>query len=386
MLRPARRLEGMGESVIREMTRLALKHDACNLAQGFPDFAPPPALCEALAEVAAAGAAGHQYTITWGSAALRAAVAARAEAAWGRPIDPEREVTITCGVTEAIVAALLSLLDPGDEAVFFEPFHENYGPATRFAGGIARAVLLRPPDFTFDPAELRRAVGPRTRAIILNTPHNPTGRVFSRAELETVAGLVLEHGLVLITDEIYEHIVFDGRRHISPASLPELAECTIAIGGFGKTLSITGWRLAYAVAPPALSTGIRQVHDFLTICAPTPLQVAVTRALPELSAYQAGLARLYQDLRDRFLPPLRAAGFACSTPEGAYYVLADAAVLDAADDHAAALRLVQERGVAAVPGSSFYATAGGGRQQLRFAFCKRPATLQTALARLGGRG
>lgn len=381
MPQPSSRVTGFTESVIREMTRRAMQVNAINLAQGFPDFPPPPAFTEAMA-VAAAEGPQHQYTINWGSPALRSAVAEKVGQRWGRAIDPDVEVTITCGVTEGIVASVFSIAEPGDEVIYFDPAHENYMPAITLAGAVPRLVSLRPPDFAIDPDELKARITPRTRAIIINSPHNPSGRVFTAAELAELARLCIEHDLVLITDEIYEHIVFDGRRHIPPATLPGMADRTISVSGLGKTFAITGWRLGYIVAPPGLAGAVRKVHDFLTICAPAPLQAAATAAMSLPDAYFSELAGLYQERRDRFLPALRAAGLEpARVPEGAYYVLADVRAAGYDSDYDA-LEALFGAGVAAVPGSSFYEDKSIGRNLLRFAFCKRFETLDAGAERL----
>ena len=380
---PARRLEGFGESQIRRFTRLAQEFDAINLGQGMPDFDPPAALTAALRETTA-----HQYTFTWGDGALREAIAAQTVTTWGASIDPDREITITCGVTEALVAAVFATVDPGDEVIVIEPMHENYVPAILMAGATPSVCTLRRPDYRLDPDALNAAAGPRARALILNTPHNPAGRVFDAEELAAIASLCERRGLVLITDEIYADIVYDGRRHLPPAARPDLRERTIAIGGLGKALSATGWRLGYAIAPPALTDALRKVHEYLVICAPAPLQEAAARALPQLGAHLRGVAAGYQRRRDVLLAELRAAGFRVPHVEGAYYVLADFEPLGARmgapqTSAAGAEWLIRNARVAAIPGESFYAAdVAGARTLLRFAFCKREETLRAAGARL----
>jgi aspartate/methionine/tyrosine aminotransferase len=380
---PARRLAAFGESQIRRFTRLAEEMQAINLGQGMPDFDPPAELLEALRQSSA-----HQYTFTWGDGALREALADRTAAAWGAAVDPDREVTVTCGVTEALVAAVFATVDPGDEVVVIEPMHENYVPAILMAGATPRVCTLRAPDYRLDADALRAATGARTRALILNTPHNPAGRVFDGDELAAVAALCARHGLVLITDEIYADIVYDGRRHLAPAARPDLRERTIAIAGLGKALSATGWRLGYAVAPPALTDALRKVHEYLVICAPAPLQEAAARALPRLGAHMRGVAAGYQRRRDVLLAELTAAGFGVPRVEGAYYVLADFAPLAARmgapqTSSEAAEWLIRHARVAAIPGQSFYAAdVEGARTLLRFAFCKREETLLAAGRRL----
>jgi aminotransferase len=368
------------ESVIREMTRLAHLHRAVNLSQGFPDFAAPEELKEAAR--AAISADLNQYAITWGSKALRDAIAGKFERLYGVAVDPEREITVTCGSTEAMIATLLAVLDPGDEVVSFEPFYENYGPDAILSGATPRFVSLRPPDWSFDPDELARAFSRRTRAIIVNTPHNPTGKVFTREELLTIAGLCREHDALCITDEIYEHILYGGARHVPMATLPGMAERTITINGMSKTYSVTGWRVGWAIAPPALTASIRKVHDFLTVGAAAPLQEASASALALPDSYYDGLAAGYARRRERLLGTLERVGFRTYPPGGAYYVMTDTSGLGWDDDVAFAKYLVETIGVAVVPGSSFYLDPRQGARQVRFAFCKKDATLDEAERRL----
>jgi aminotransferase len=369
------------ESVIREMTRLANLHGAVNMSQGFPDFAAPAEVKEAARQAIADDV--NQYAVTWGARPLRQAIAQKFERLYGVPVDPEREVTVTCGSTEAMIATLLATLDAGDEMIAFEPFYENYGPDAILSGATPRFVRLRPPDWTFDPDELRRAFSPRTRAIIVNTPHNPTGKVFSRAELEQIASLCREHDALCITDEIYEHILYDGAVHVPMATLPGMAERTITINGMSKTYSVTGWRVGWAIAPAALTSAIRKVHDFLTVGAAAPLQEAGAHALALPDAYYTGMADGYARRRERVLGMLERAGFTTYPPGGAYYVMTDTTRLGWDDDVAFARHLVEEIGVAVVPGSSFYLDPANGRRQVRFAFCKKDATLDEAERRLG---
>src|SRR3954470_5383827 len=389
--------ERFTESVIREMNRLAVAAGAVSLAQGFPDFACPP---ELKAAVAAAGDGDiNQYAITWGSKPLRDALAdstlppfptrdpiadspVRHFPTWDA-IDPETEVTVTCGATEAMIAAMLGLLDPGDEIVVFEPYYENYGPAAILAGATPRYVTLHEPDWAIDPDELRAAFGPRTRGIVVNSPHNPTGKVYSREELDLIAGLCVEFDVLAFTDDIYEHIVFEGE-HIPLATLPGMAERTVSIHSMSKTSSVTGWRIGWAIAPADLSLGIRRVHDFLTVGAAAPLQAAAVTAMSFPDAYYDDLVAGYRARRDLLLPALREAGFRVHDPAGAYYVMTDIADLadDGEDDVAFALRLIRDPGVAAVPGSSFYSRPELGRTKLRFAFPKRHETLEAASERL----
>jgi aminotransferase len=368
------------ESVIREMTRLALEHGAVNLSQGFPDFPAPQEVKEAA--VAAIRADVNQYAITWGAKAFRRAIASRFERDSGLVIDPEREITVCCGATEAMIASLLAIIDPGEEVVVFEPFYENYGPDAVICGAVPRFVRLRPPDWTFDPAELAAAFSPRTRAIILNTPNNPTGKVFTRQELETIADCVRRSNAYVVTDEIYQYLVYDGFQHISMATLPGMRERTITINGMSKTYSVTGWRVGYAIAPPQTSDAIRKMHDFLTVGAAAPLQEAGAKALSLPEEYYQQLCAAYLRRRERMLAALEAAGFRCFKPHGAYYVMTDISAFGFANDVEFTRHLVEKVGVAVVPGSSFYSDPKTGSQQVRFAFCKSDETLDEAARRL----
>jgi aminotransferase len=386
-VRPSAKAVRFTESVIREMTRLAQLHGAVNLSQGFPDFPAPEEVKEAARRAVAADI--NQYAITWGARPLRRAIAAKFESLYGVPVDPEREVTVTCGSTEAMIAALLAVLDPGDEVVVFEPFYENYGPDAILSGAQPRFVRLRPPSWSFDPDELARAFSARTRAVIVNTPNNPTGKVFTRAELDTIAEHCRRHDALAITDEIYEHILYDGAAHVPMAALPGMAERTITINGMSKTYSVTGWRVGWAIAPPVLTAAIRKVHDFLTVGAAAPLQEAGALALALPESYYRELARAYAVRRDRLLAILERAGFVAHRPAGAYYVMTETAALGWDDDVAFARHLIETVGVAVVPGSSFYQEARDGRCQVRFAFCKKEETLAEAerrLSRLQPRG
>ncbi len=372
------------ESVIREMTRRALACGAVNLAQGFPDFPAPGELKEAAKR--AIDEDYNQYAITHGSPNFRRAIADKVRAYNRLECDPDRNVTVTCGATEAMVASMLAVINPGDEVVIFEPFYENYGPDVILAGATARYVALREPDFALDRGELAAAFGPRTKAIVINTPHNPTGKVFSRAELELIAELCQRHDTLAITDEIYEHIIFDGARHLSIGSLPGMGERTIAISGLSKTYSITGWRLAYVVAPERLTGAIRKVHDFLTVGAPHPLQEAGAVALRLPESFYADLRAMYERKRATLLAALKGAGLRCWMPQGAYYIMADIGELGFSDDFAAADFFLDPVGVAAVPGSSFYHRAELGHRMLRFTFSKSDQTLAAAAERLAELG
>ncbi len=368
------------ESVIREMTRRALKSGAVNLAQGFPDFAAPAELKEAAKR--AIDEDYNQYAITHGSPNFRRAIADKVNEYNSIPCDPERNITVTCGATEAMIAALLAVINPGDEIIIFEPFYENYGPDVILAGATPRYVALRDPDFSIDRAELEAAFGPRTKAIIVNTPHNPSGKVFTRAELEAIAALCRHYDTLAITDEIYEHIIFDGARHLSIASLEGMAERTVTISGLSKTYSITGWRLAYAIASERLTSAIRKVHDFLTVGAPHPLQEAGAAALRLPESFYSELTAMYTRKRGALYAALTAAGLECSKPDGAYYIVAEIGKLGFKDDFAAADFMLEEVGVAAVPGSSFYHRPELGHRKIRFTFSKSDETIAAAADRL----
>jgi aminotransferase len=364
------------------MTRVAREVGAVNLAQGFPDFPAPALLKEAAA--AAIRQDVNQYAITWGAPRLREAVSHRYGVRYGMEVDAEREVVVTCGATEAMAAVFLALFDPGDEVVVPEPFYENYGPDAVLAGATPRYVTLEAPGFRLDPERLRAAVTPRTKAIVLNTPNNPTGRVFDAEELEGVAALCREHDLVAITDEIYEYITYGGE-HTPLATLPDMRDRTVTVSGASKTFAVTGWRVGTVVAPAHLTDAVRKVHDFLTVGAPAPLQEAVARGMEELGEeYYGELRRSYAARRDILVPGLQAAGFGCRAPEGAYYVMADISRLarPGEDDTAFARRLAREAGVASVPGSSFHSDPSRGHHLVRFAFCKRRETLEDAVSRL----
>jgi aminotransferase len=373
--------ESFTESVIREMTRLAMAHDAVNLAQGFPDFPAPSELKEAAK--AAIDADINQYAITWGARDFREAIAAKTARFYPDwPVDPETDVTVTCGATEGMIAAMMAVLDPGDEVVVFEPFYENYGPDAILSGAVPRFVTLREPDWSFDPDEFRAAFGPRTRGMVLNTPHNPTGKVFSREELSLIAELCIGHDVVVFTDDIYEHILYAGE-HIPIGTLPGMAERTVAINSLSKTYSVTGWRVGWVIAPAHLTTGIRKVHDFLTVGAAAPLQAAGAVALSLPDDYYARLATAYRERRDRMLTALEATGLRIFPPDGAYYVITDIGEVTAEEDVDFARRLIEDVGVATVPGSSFYSRPELGRSKIRFAFPKRSETLDEAAGRLG---
>ena len=370
------RADNFSESVIREMTRLALKHNAINLAQGFPDFPCPAELkvaaCEAVNEDY------NQYAITWGAQDLREALAARVAQFNGMAFDPQAEITVTCGSTEAMMASMLAIIQPGDEVIVPEPFYENYGPDAQISGAVPRYVQLTD-DFSIDEEAWKSAFNKKTRAIILNTPNNPTGKVFSRQELRFIADLCIDYNVIAITDEIYEHILYDGRKHVSIGALDGMRERTITIGSFSKTYSVTGWRVGYALAGKEITARLRKIHDFLTVGAPAPLQHACVAALQLPESYYYELAREYDRKRKILFAGLRNAGFACELPEGAYYIFTDIAGFGMKDTEFARY-LVEKAGVAAVPGSSFYHE--GGETKLRFTFSKKDETLHEACRRL----
>ena len=375
----ARRTEGFTESVIREMTRLNAVQGGINLAQGFPNFPAPSAVKDAAKR--AIDADINQYAITWGSKSLRDALSRTYADLYAMQVDPETMLTVTCGATEAMISTLLAVVDPGDEVIVLEPFYENYGPDADIAGATPVYVALRPPQNVFDPDELRRAFSPRTKAIIVNTPNNPTGRVFTRQELSLIAELCVEHDVIAITDEIYEHITYEGE-HIPIATLPGMRDRTVTISGASKTFSVTGWRVGWIVAAPKLTAGIRKVHDFVTVGAPAPLQEAVAAGLALGRAYYDTLSQEYRARRDILVPALEEAGFSPRLPEGAYYVLCDITPFGFDDDTAFAHWLVSKVGVAGVPGSSFYSRPELGKHLIRFTFCKTDELLRQAADRL----
>jgi aspartate/methionine/tyrosine aminotransferase len=377
----AQRLHMIRESFIREMTRLAITHNAINLSQGFPDFDPPREAIEAAHAALESG--GNQYTITWGTLPLREAIAAKMERWYGLAFDPNAHITVTCGVTEAILATLMGIINKGDEVIIIEPYHEGYLPAVIFSGGAPRFVTLNPPDYALELDRLRDAFNERTKAIIVNTPHNPTGRIFTRQEMEGIAELCQEFNVVAITDEIYEHITYDSYLHFPLATIPGMAERTVTISGLGKTFAMTGWRLGYACALNPLSTILRTVHDFMTICAPAPLQAACAAVLNLPDEYYVNLKKDYTERRDKMMSIIEKAGFSASPIQGSYYVMADFSNWDFdGDDYSFARWLPANLGVAVVPGSCFYGTKGMGKKIVRFAFAKKLQTLAAAEERL----
>jgi len=368
------------ESVIRDMTRLAIAHGAINLAQGFPDFGCPRELKDAAK--AAIDADLNQYAITWGAQNFREAIATKFHHTYGVAVDPNTQLCVTCGSTEAMIASIMAIVDPGDEVVVFEPFYENYGPDAILSGATPRYVTLHEPDWTFDEAELAAAFNERTRGIILNTPNNPTGKVFSRAELEAIARLCQKWDVVAFTDEIYEHMTYEGHEHIPLITLSGMEDRTVTINAMSKTYSVTGWRVGWTVSSPELTSGIRKVHDFLTVGAAAPLQDAGAIAMAFPDSYYETLAEEYLERRDLMLGILEGAGFKTYKPYGAYYIMTDISGLGFDDDIAAARTLTTDARVASVPGSSFYSRPELGRTKLRFSFCKKLETLRAAGERL----
>ena len=372
------------ESVIREMTRLAIQHGAINLSQGFPDFAAPEVLKKAAADAIFADV--NQYAITWGAKKFRDAIAEKTRKFVGIDVDPEREITVCCGSTEGMIDVLLAVINPGDEVIVFEPFYENYGPDAIISGATPRYVQLRDPDWSFDEAELAAAFNNRTKAIIINTPNNPTGKVFTRPELETIARLCMKWDVLAITDEIYEHIIYDGKQHISPVTLDGMRERTIVVNGMSKTYSVTGWRVGYIIAPENINGAIRKMHDFMTVGAPAPLQEAGAVALGLPDSYYVELAAHYQARRDRLLDVLHAAELQPFVPGGAYYIMCNIAPLrerfGLPNDVEFTRFLVKNIGVAAVPASSFFRNPESGKNLIRFTFCKKESTLAAAAERL----
>ncbi len=379
MITTAHRASTFTESVIREMTRVANQYGAINLAQGFPDFPMPRPMKDAAC--AAIHGDINQYAITWGSPALRLAIAEKYRQWYGMEVDPERDITVTCGATEAMAAAFLALVNPGDEVIVFEPYYENYGPDAILAGATPVYVPLEGLEWRLDHDKLRAAFNNRTRAIIVNTPHNPTGRVFTREEIGLIAELCQKYDAIAVTDEIYEHIRYAGGHHVL-ATWPGMHDRTITISGLSKTFSCTGWRLGYAIAPAAFTSPIRKVHDFLTVGAPAPLQAAGAIGMAFGAEYYNQIALEYRERRDVMVEALQEAGFRFSSPEGAYYILADFSGLSDLRGVAFAMWLAQEVGVATVPGTSFYHQPRLGDTVTRFAFCKKPETLERAAERL----
>jgi aspartate/methionine/tyrosine aminotransferase len=372
------------ESVIREMTREALKHGAVNLSQGFPDFSAPEDIKRKAMEAIAADV--NQYAITWGSKDFRDAIARKTRSYLGLEIDPETEITVTCGSTEGMIAAMMATVDPGEEVIVFEPFYENYAPDAILSDARPRHVSLRAPDWSFDREELRRTFNEKTKAIILCNPNNPTGKVFTQDEMEFIAGLCQEFDALCFTDEIYEHILYPREgadiRHISMAQIDGMRDRTVVVNSMSKTYSVTGWRVGYCIAPPEITSAIRKVHDFLTVGAAAPLQAAGAYALSLPQEYYDTLQTDYRARRDLLLPTLEAAGFKTFVPDGAYYIMTDISAFGFSDDVEFTKHLIREIGVACVPGSSFYSEPSLGQQQVRFCFCKKDETIFAAAERL----
>ena len=369
------------ESVIREMSRVAAKHKAVNLAQGFPDFSAPPEIKDAACRAIMNN--HNQYAITWGTKYLRDAIVAKTNRDFGVTFDPETNLTVCCGATEGMIASLMATVNPGEEVIVFEPFYENYGPDAILCGATPRFVSLHPPDFSFRHEELAAAFNKKTRAIVINSPNNPTGRVFSRQDLELIAQLCQKYDVLAITDEIYEHILYDDAEHIPLWTLPGMAERTIAVNSVSKTFSVTGWRIGFILASAALTASIRKVHDFLTVGAAAPLQEACAEAFAFPESYYKELGDFYRQRRDYMLKALEDVGFRCVRPGGAYYIMAEIAPFGWDDDVAFAFHLASEIGVAVVPGSSFYRPGHpDSHKYVRFCFCKEMATLEAAVANL----
>ncbi|HTG93783.1 MAG TPA: aminotransferase class I/II-fold pyridoxal phosphate-dependent enzyme [Pyrinomonadaceae bacterium] len=382
--RVSRKASSFTESVIREMTREALKHGAVNLSQGFPDFAAPADIKRRAME--AIDADVNQYAITWGSKDFRDAIAKKTAWYLGLDIDPETEITVTCGSTEGMIAAMMATVDPGEEVIVFEPFYENYAPDAILSDARPRYVPLRAPNWTFDPEELRAAFNEKTKAIIVCNPNNPTGKVFTRSEMQFIAGLCKEFDALCFTDEIYEHILYPRAGaeigHISMAQIDGMRERTVIVNSMSKTYSVTGWRVGYCIAPPEITSGIRKVHDFLTVGAAAPLQAAGAYALSLPADYYARLQKEYEARRDLLLPVLEQAGFKTFVPDGAYYIMTDISDFGFSNDVEFTRHLIRDIGVACVPGSSFYSAPELGAQQVRFCFCKKDETLNRASERL----
>jgi N-succinyldiaminopimelate aminotransferase len=381
-LNPARRLNGFGTSIFTEMTRLAVQHRAINLGQGFPDFPAP----EFIKQAAARAITGdhNQYAPAPGVLRLRRAIAEHFQRRHGQAVDPDNEVTIAGGATEILFDTILAFLDPGDEAIVFEPFYDAYVPDIQMAGGTARVVTLRPPDWSFDPDELRAAFGPRTRMIILNTPHNPTGKVFTAAELDLIAGLCREHDVIAVCDEVYSELVFTGARHVPLATRPGMWERTVTVDSIGKTFSVTGWKIGWAIAAPPLTAAIRGVHQFVTFSNATPFQEAAADAITEAVAtgYFDQLRADYTARRTLLTGILHGCGLQTLPIQGAYFLLADISALPFPDDTAFCRYLISEVGVAAIPPSAFYADPGTAPPLARFCFAKRDETMRAAAERL----
>lgn len=376
----ADRVAGFGTTIFTEMTALAIEHDAVNLGQGFPDFAAPDFLKAAAQQAIAADI--NQYAPASGRPRLRTAVAQKMDAFYGLNVDPMREVTITHGATEAIFATVMGLVNPGDEVIMFEPFYDSYVPSTQFAGGTPRYYTLRPPDWTIDADALEALFNEKTKLIMINTPHNPTGKMFSQTEYDLIARLCQKYDVIAVVDEVYEHIVFDGTKHLTMANQPGMRDRTVTISSLGKTFSATGWKVGWAVASPVLSTAIFRAHQFVTFCGAAPLQEAAAVALETASDYYVQLASDYQQKRDLLVGVLDEIGLSPITPQGTYFVMVDISQLPFEDDVHFCKHLTTKVGVAAIPPSAFYANPADGAGLARFTFCKKDETLQKAAERL----
>lgn len=376
----ADRIATMGTTIFTEMSRLAVEHNAVNLGQAFPDWPGHPLAKEVAQQKIAEDL--NQYAFAFGVQSLREAIAEHSRRFYGMDVDPNTEVTVVNGCTEAIFSSLMGLVNPGDEVILFEPFYDSYLPSIEFAGGTPRVVTLRAPDWHFDEAELRAAFGPRTKAIVINTPHNPTGKVFSREELSLIAELCQEHDVIAVTDEVYEHIVFDGNEHIRLATLPGMWERTITLSSAGKSFSLTGWKVGWAIAPADLSLAVRRTHQFSTFATAAPLQEGIAAALRSDDSYYRHLAEDYQERRDFLLGALDRAGLPPIRPDGTYFIMVEIDDLPFEDDVAFCRWLVTEGGIAAIPPSAFYINKEAGRHLVRFCFCKQWETLQAAAERL----
>ncbi len=383
-MQTAHRFDHIRESVIREMTRLAIQHDAINLSQGFPDFSPPEPVMQAAIDAIRGGL--NQYTITWGYPPLRQKLAELYTGRLGWQVEPDEHIVVTCGVTEALAAAMLAVLNPGDEIIILDPAHETFRPGAKLADARTVSVVLQSPDFRIQRKALEAAISPHSKALILNTPHNPSGRVFDDEEIAAVIDVVTQHDLILITDEIYDRILYDGREHVSPGGLAPLRERTITIGGMGKTYAVTGWRLGYAIAPTPLARAVKPAHDFLTICAATPLQAAALAALNLPDSFYEQMSEDYHQRRALMSEILSDLGFVFTQPQGAYYILADYRGLPIPqaqwDADRFARWMTTEVGVAVVPGPNFYANPADGEGLIRFAYPKKLETLREAARRM----
>ena len=375
----SRRLEPFGVTIFSEITALAVAHDAINLGQGFPSWDGPDFIKEA---AVASMQGGHdQYPPSPGIGPLRSAIAKRYGTALGRDLDPDSEITVTGGCTEAITATILGLVDAGDEVVLIEPYYDSYPVALSLVDAVPRYVTLRPPDFRLDPAELAAAFSDRTKAILVNTPHNPTGRVFEATELQAIADLCTTHDVIAISDEVYEDMTYD-KPHVPLATIPGMAERTVTMYSLGKTYSLTGWKVGWAIAPEALTLGVRAAHQFLTFTTPTPVQYGAAAALAAPAEFYEELRRSYRSRRNLLVAGLAAVGLEPYTPEGTYFVLANHSMFGFADDRAFCRHLIEHAGVAAIPPSAFYHEPGEAAELVRFAFCKDEATIEAAVERM----